>query len=164
MHTSGKRAARTVFIALEVSAAFVFFWAMLHHIYNFDFKPLAAFCVPILVVFFGFTGLLFSRGRALPEGDAQTRSLYAAERSMQATMWYLLGIILGVSVYGLLVYFKVSFDPARPSPAGFALLLFAAPYALMQTGLLFFMRAAWIIAPDFFGRVSATEIRRRVQP
>ncbi|TAK17938.1 MAG: hypothetical protein EPO35_02055 [Acidobacteria bacterium] len=163
MPAGSRRTARIAFIALEVSAAFVFFVVMLHHIYHFDFKPLAALCVPILVVFFSFTGLLYSRGRALPDGEGQTRSLYAAERSMQATMWYLLGIIVGVSVYGLLVYFKVSFDPTQPSAAGFALLLFVAPYALMQTGLLFFMRAAWIIAPEFFGRVNATEIRRRVQ-
>lgn len=163
MRKRRRRTSRVVFVVVEVCAAFVFFWAVLHHVYTFDFKPLAALCVPILVVFFGFASLLYNRGRALPRGEAQTRSLYAAERAMQATLWYLFGIILGTSLYGLLIYFGMSFNPSKPSPAGLWLLLFLAPYALMQTGLLCFMRAAWIVTPQFFRRVGAFELRRRVE-
>jgi hypothetical protein len=163
MHTHRKRASRVVFAVVELCAAFVFFWVVLHHVYTFDFKPLAALCVPILVVFFGFASLLYNRGRALPKGEAQTRSLYAAERAMQATLWYLFGIVLGVSLYGLLVYFGLSFNPRKPSAAGLWLLVFLAPYALMQAGLLFFMRAAWVITPQFFRRIGAFELRRRIR-
>lgn len=136
---------------------------ILHHVYNFDFKPLAALCLPILVVFFAFASLLYSRGRAFAKGNAQVRSLYAAERAMQGSVWYLFGILLGTTLYGFLSYFGVSFDPDQPSAAGFWLLLFIAPYALMQAGILWFMRAIWIITPQFFRRIDALELRRRIQ-
>ena len=163
MHTHRTQTSRLAFPVLELCASFVFFWAVAHHIVNFDFKPLAAFCVPILVVFFGFTSLLYTRGRSLAKGKAQIRSLYAAERAMQATIWYLFGIILGTSLYGILVYFGVTFNPSRPTPAGLWLLLFIAPYALMQTGFLCFMRSVWVITPQFFRRISAFERRRRIK-
>ena len=154
--------ARVAFAVIEVCASFVFFWAIAYHVVNFDFKPLVALCVPIVVMFFGFASLLYNRGRALAKGPAQIRSLYAAERAMQATLWYLFGIILGVTVYGILIYFGLSFDPGKPTPAGLWLLLFIGPYALMQIGFLSFMRAVWVIAPQFLRRTSAFDLRRRV--
>lgn len=157
------RAPRLAFRLLEIALAIVFLGVVAHHVYTFDFKPLAAFCVPIILVFFGFTSLLYNRGRALTKGKAPTRSLYAAERAMQGTVWYLLGIILGTSLYGVLVRFGVTFDPSAPSPAGLSLLLFLAPYAFMQMGLLCLMRAIWTVAPNPFRRVGAFELRRRVR-
>jgi hypothetical protein len=156
------RISRFAFRLLEVGLAIVFLGAVAHHVFTFDFKPLAALCIPILVVFFGFASLLYTRGRSLAKGKG-LRSLYAAERAMQATIWHLFGIILGTSLYGLLVRFGVTFDPSAPSPSGLWLLLFLAPYALMQIGLVCFMRAVWVIAPDFFRRVGTLELRRRVQ-
>jgi hypothetical protein len=163
MRMHGTRASRLMYAVLEVCAAFVFFWVVAHHVASFDFKPLAAFCVPMLIVFVGFSSLLYNRGKSLAKGRAQVRSLYAAERAMQATVWYLFGILLGTSLYGILVYFGVTFDPHDPTPAGLWLLLFIAPYALMQAGFLYFMRAACLITPQFFGRISAFELWRRVQ-
>jgi hypothetical protein len=164
MQTRRLRVSRLLaFRVIEVCAAFVFFWAVLYHVYTFTFRPLAAFCIPILVVFFAFSSLLYMRGRSLGKGEAQIRSLYAAERAMQASIWYLFGIILGTSLYGLIVYFGVSFDPSKPSPVGLLLLLFLAPYALMQIGFVIFMRALWIITPQFFRRISPFEIRRRIE-
>lgn len=158
-----RRFARLSFRFAELALAFVFFGAVAHHVFTFDFKPLAAFCIPIVAVFFSFSSLLFIRGRSLAKGGGQMRSLYAAERAMQATIWYLFGIILGTSLYGILMRFGVTFDPSEPSADGFWLLLFLAPYALMQTGLLCFMSAIWAIAPHFFHRLGAFEIARRVQ-
>ena len=155
--------ARLAFPITELCASFVFFWAVAHHVVTFDFKPLAAFCVPILVLFFGFASLLYNRGRSLVKGKAQTRSLYAAERAMQAIVWYLFGIVLGVTLYGILVYFGVSFNPRKPTPEGLWLLLFIGPYALMQIGFSSFMRAAWLVAPHFLRRTGAFELRRRVE-
>jgi predicted lysophospholipase L1 biosynthesis ABC-type transport system permease subunit len=136
---------------------------VVHHVYTADFKPLAAFCVPIILLFFGLTSLLYNRGRALAKGKEQVRSLYAAERAMQGTIWYLLGIILGTSLYGVLMRFGVTFDPGAPSPVGLWLLLFLAPYALMQAGLLCLMRAVWVVAPNLLRRVGPLERRRRVE-
>ena len=152
-----------LFRALEIGASLVFLRVVVHHVYTLDLKPLAALCVPILVVFFAFSSLLFLRGRSLAPGKAQNRSLYAAERAMQASIWYLFGIILGVSTYGALLHFGINFDPRQPTVAGFWLLAYLAPYALMQIGFIVFMRAAWLITPQFFRRVSPFEIRRRIE-
>lgn len=157
-----RRVLRLAFRLLEIALAFVFLAAVVHHVLTFDFKPLAALCLPILAVLLAITSLLYTRGRSLAKGK-QLRSLCAAERALQATIWYLLGIVLGTSLYGMLVRFGVTFNPAEPSVVGFWLLLFLAPYALMQVGLLGFMRAVWLIAPPFFRRASAYELRRRVQ-
>jgi hypothetical protein len=157
------RVSRLAFRFAELALAFVFFGAVAHHVFTFDFKPLAALCIPIIAVFFSFSSLLFIRGRSLAKGRGQMRSLYGAERAMQATVWYLFGIILGTGLYGILMRFGVTFDPSEPSPDGLWLFVFLAPYALMQIGLLCFMSAIWAITPNFVRRVGAFEVARRVQ-
>lgn len=157
------RVARLAYPVFELCASFVFFWAVAHHVATFNLKPLAAFCVPFLIVFYGLAALLFNRGKSLAKGKAQARSLYAAERATQATVLYVLGILLGTALYGILVYFGLSFDPHRPSPTGLWLLLFIAPYALMQAGFVYLMRALRLVAPQLLPGASAFELRRRVQ-
>ena len=163
MQKRRRRLSRLGFRILEAGLALVFLGAVMHHVYTFDFKPLAAFCIPMLVVFYGFASLLYSRARALAKGKGQMRSLYAAERAVQGLIWYLFGIILGTTLYGILVRLGVTFDPSAPSLDGLWLLSFLAPYALMQTGLLCFMRAASAITPDFARRLGAFDIRIRMQ-
>jgi hypothetical protein len=160
---SRARLLRLAYPIFELCASFVFFWAVAHHVATFDLKPLAAFSAPFLIVFYGMAALLFNRGKSLPKGRAQTRSLYAAERATQATVLYLLGILLGTALYGILVYLGLSFDPHRPSLAGFWLLLFIGPYALMQAGLVYLMRALRLVAPQLLPGTSSFELRRRVQ-
>jgi hypothetical protein len=159
-----KRMSRFAFGAVAVGMAMAFFGAIAYHVYRLDFRPLAAFGVPILLAFFGFSSLLYLRGRSLAKGSAQFRSLFAAERAMQGAVWHLSGIIVGTSLYSLLAHFGVSVDAGEASVAGlWILLLFLAPYALMQVGLLSFMRAVWVVAPHFFRSVGPLEIRRRVE-
>jgi hypothetical protein len=157
------RLTRLAYPVFELCASFVFFWAVAHHVATFDLKPLAAFCVPFLIVFYGFAALLFNRGKALAKGKAQIRSLYAAERATQATVLYLLGILLGTTLYGILMYLGLSFDPQRPGLAGLWLLLFIVPYALMQAGFVYLMRALRLVAPQLLRGASAFELRRRVE-
>lgn len=157
------RLARIAFAASAVGMAAAFFAAVAHHVVRFELKPLAALGVPILLVFFGFASLLFIRGRSLAKGSAQFRSLYAAERTVQAALWHLGGIILGTILYAMLVRFGVKPDAASEGAAGLWLLLFLAPYALMQIGLLTFLRAVWAVAPQFFRSVGPLELRRRVE-
>lgn len=162
MTANRSRISRIAFPIIELCASFVFLWAVAYHVVTFDFKPLAGFCVPILVLFFGFASLLYNRGRSLAKGKAQIRSLYAAERATQATIWYLFGIIVGITVYGILMYFGITFDWKAPTPAGLWLLLFVVPFALMEIGFVSFMRAVWIITPQFFRRTSPFELQRRI--
>jgi hypothetical protein len=46
--------------------------------------------------------------------------------------------------------------------ADLRLLLFLLPYAFMQVGLIFFMRALWAIGPDFFAGAGMLAMARRV--
>ena len=158
------RLRRLGFWLLAAAAGSVFFGAVAHHVYTLDFKPLAAFCLPVQVVFFGFTSLLYMRGRSLARGKAQVRTLFAAERTMQGTIAYLSGIVLGASLYGLLRYLDFHFDPAQPTASGLWLLVFLAPYGLMQAGFVLFMGGVWTIAPQLLRPVSPYEVWRRIGP
>ena len=148
--------------AIQVAFGLVFLAAIVHHILRGDFKPLVTMTVPLLVVFYGFASVLFVRGRALAAGAWQTRSLYAAELAMQATVWYLLGILLGVMVYALLKNLGIAFDSAEASLSRLGLLAFVGPYALMQVALFRFMEAIWVILPDLLGAARPMAIGRRV--
>jgi hypothetical protein len=148
---------------LELGVAGVLLGAVVHHVFTLHFRPLAVFFLPLLVAFFGFTSLLYMRGRSLRRGKAQIRTMYAAERSMQATVWYLTGIVLAMAIYGLLQIVPFRFDPREPTLQGLWLLAFAAPYALMQAGLVLFMRAAWIVASQMLRRVTPYEVWRRIK-
>jgi hypothetical protein len=156
------RLRRLAFWLVAAAAGAVFFGAVSHHVYTVDFKPLAAFCLPVLVVFFGFTSLLYMRGRSLARGKAQVRTLFAAERTMQGTIAYLSGIVLGTSLYGLWRYLDFHFDPSQPTASGAWLLLFLAPYALMQAGFVLFMSGMWTIVPQLLRPVSPYEVWRRI--
>lgn len=159
---AGRRLSRIALRALAVGMALAFFAVFAHHAYRLDFKPLTALGVPILLVFFGFASLLFIRGRSLAKGSAQLRSLLAAERSVQAAVWHLSGIMLSTVVYALLARSGVT--PASPAWLIAAwVLLFLVPHALMQIGLYTFMGAFGIVAPHLFTRLGALQFRRRIE-
>lgn len=157
------RLSRLTFRLLEATFGLAFLGTVVHHVVTQDMRPLLALCLPILIVYYGLASLLFVRGRSLTPGPWQIRSLHAAEHAMRATIWHLFGIMLGMSVYGLLRYLRVPFDPAQPALAALWLMMFSAPYVLMQIGLLCIMRAIWVLSPDFAGPMSAFETRRRIQ-
>lgn len=129
---------KLAFRSLELALGLVFLGAVAHHVASLDFKPLAAFALPILIIYFGFASLQFSRSKAVSRRRAAA-SREAADRAVQATSWHLVGIILGTSLYALVAHFGLD---------GAWLALFAAPYALMQLGLVSFMRAIWAVAPQ----------------
>jgi hypothetical protein len=153
---------RAVFASLCAASAIVFSGVVYHHVSALDFKPLAAFCLPMLVLFFGFTSLLYMRGRSLGRCKEQLRTLFAAEQSMQGTVSDLSGVALGASIYGLLQHVDLGFDPTQPTMAGAWLLTFLLPYALMQRGFFLFMGAVWIVVPQFMHPVSPYTVWRRV--
>jgi hypothetical protein len=156
------RALRILFRALALGMSLAFFAAFATHVYQFDFKPMAGLGIPILVVFFAFASLFFIRGRSLARGSAQFRSLVAAERAVQAAVWHLSGIMLGTVLYALLMRSGVVFEASDRWLVALWALLFLVPHALMQIGLLAFMRAVLGVAPQLFRRVGAFELRRRV--
>lgn len=162
MKSRRTRALRMMFNALAVGMSLAFLAAFAYHVYRFDFKPMAALGVPILVVFFGFASLFFIRGRSLAKGSAQFRSLVAAERAVQAALWHLSGIMLGTVLYALLMRSGIALDGGERWLVTVWTLLFLAPHVLMQIGLFAFMRAVLVVAPQLFRSVGAFELRRRV--
>jgi hypothetical protein len=160
--TTRNRLRRAAFASLCAGFAVVFFAIVYHHVSRLDFEPLAALCLPMLVLFFGFTSLLYMRGRSLGRSKEQLRTLFAAERAMQASVSYLSGVAVGASIWGLLQHVGDGLDATQPAIAGAWLLAFLLPYALMQRGFFLFMGAVWIIAPQFFHPVSPYTVWRRV--
>lgn len=155
------RALRITFDALALGLSLAFFAAFAHHVHRLDFKPMAALGVPILLVFFGFASLFFIRGRSLAKGSAQFRSLFAAERAVQAALWHLSGIMLNTVLLALLLRFGVGLG-SEPWLVTLWTMLFLLPHALMQIGLFTFTRAVLIVAPQLFRKVGALEVRRRI--
>jgi hypothetical protein len=156
------RLRRASFATLCAAFAVVFFAIVYHHVSRLDFKPLAALSLPMLVLFFGFTSLLYVRGRSIGRSKEQLRTLFAAERAMQASVSYLSGVAAGASIWGLLQHVGQGLDAADPTVAGAWLLAFLLPYALMQRGFFLFMGAVWIIGPQFLHPVSPYTLWRRV--
>ena len=157
-----RRALRLVFKALAFGMAMAFFAAFLHHVYRLDFKPMGALGVPILLLFFGFGSLFFIRGRSLAKGSAQLRSLFAAERAVQAAVWHLAGIMLSTVLYALLMRSGVALQASPQWLVALWGLSFLAPHVLSQIGLFTFMRALMVVAPHLFRKVGPFEIRRRL--
>lgn len=121
-----------------------------------------ALAMGMSAAFFGFASLFFIRGRSLARGSAQFRSLFAAERAVQAAVWHLSGIMLSTVLYALLMRSGVALEASETWLIALWALLFLAPHALMQIGLWTFMRAVLIVAPQMFRPVRAFEVRRRV--
>lgn len=67
-----------------------------------------------------------------------------------------------LAAYGLLRYFGAPLESREPWSVPLLLLVFLMPYALMQIGLICFMRAVWVIVPQFVRPVGALEVVRRV--
>jgi len=162
MKLQSKRALRILFGTLAIGMSGAFFAAFAHHVYRFDFKPMTALGVPILLAFFGFASLFFIRGRSLARGSAQFRSLFAAERAVQAAVWHLAGIMLATVFYAALMRSGVALETSETWLVALWGVLFLVPHALMQVGLWTFLRAVLIVAPQLFRPVRAFEVRRRV--
>jgi hypothetical protein len=146
---------------LELGGAFALFVAFTHFVFRFEFEPVGRVAVPLAAVFFGFASLLFNRARSYSKGRSRVRTLYAAERSFQATLFALAGLLVGVAMYGLFVWF--GFAPNQPVSGKHALLfLFLFPYLLIQTGYVCFMSALRVASKEYMHFLSPLKLRRRI--
>lgn len=132
---------------------------------TFRFGPIGAIYLPLIVATFSFSSLLFNRSRAYTRGRTRTRSLYAAERSMQGAFYLLIAGLLGVGLYGVFLY--VGFTPVESLADLRAkhawLLVFVVPFFLVIPGLVCLRLSIQTAAMDFLGTRSPTEIRRRIR-
>lgn len=145
-----------------IGVPFSLFIALIYFVFRFDFEPIAKFCIPAVAVFFGFSSVLYNRARAYSKGRSRVRTLYAAERALQATLFALVGTILGIGMYALFVWF--GFWPGQEiSKKHSLLILFLIPYAIIQTGFACFMLSVRIVAREFLRPLSAKELHKRIK-
>jgi hypothetical protein len=156
------RASRIALNFVQLAGAGVLLWGLLVGLFKYNIAFLASLTIPTLAVSFGFASLLYNRARALPNGKSRIRSLYAAERATQATLWALASILSGACLYGLFWYFGL-FSVPRPSPLYLFLAAFLFPYAFLQMAYHTFVYALWSIAPQFLRNVRPIELLRRVR-
>jgi hypothetical protein len=152
---------RFLYKLVELAGSFGLLFSVLGFTTRFDIEPLAKVCIPILAVFFGFAALLYNRARALEPGPAQTRSLYGAERAMQATIFALIAIIIGAVLCGIFSFY--GFYPNAPiGLKNLFLLVFLFPILLLQMGYLCFLISLRSISHDYLRKVSVRELHRRI--
>lgn len=150
------------FRPLEIGCAFALFVAFGYLVFNFQFGPIGQIAVPLLAVFFGFSSLLFNRARAYGKGRSRFRTLYAAERALQATLFTLVGLLVGLAMYGLFVWY--GFAPGQVVSGKTALLLFFMfPYGLIQMGLFCFMLSLRIASKEYLYSLSPKSLTRRIR-
>lgn len=141
----------------------VFFTALVRYVMAFQLEQLAVLCLPFLAVFFGFSALIYNRARALSSGSEQRRSLYAAERGMQATIFYLFGVVLAVIIASILWAFGARPIPFDSTVKNEYLLPFVIPLLLMLWAYGSFFFALRAISHRLFRRVLPKEILRRAK-
>lgn len=90
---------------------------------------LGGLCFPVLAVLFGFSALLYNRSRALQSSAAQRRSLYAAERALQATILFVLGVGSAAIIATIISVLGLDITNTPQSPR--LLLLFFIPIMLV---------------------------------
>lgn len=125
---------------IEMLCLAFFYSYSTQYLFSFQITPLAMLCLPVLAVFFGFTALLYNRARAIPNGPEQRRTLYAAERAMQATTLYFYALLTGAILTAI---FSAANLPPPKSQQGtinypFALYLIPAMLALFAFGTFMF--------------------------
>lgn len=81
-----------------------------------EFVYLATLSVPTLAILFGFTALLYNRARAYQYGPTRRRSLYAAERSLQATLLFAMAVGTATVLSATVWHFDIT-QPENPRNA-----------------------------------------------
>ncbi len=124
-----RRIVSCFFYLIFLFGSTIFFGALQHYLMLKEYVFLGGLCFPVLAVLFGFAALLYNRSRALPSGPAQRRSLYAAERALQATIIFVLGVGSAAIVATLTTYLGLDISNTHQSPK--LLLIFFIPIMLV---------------------------------
>lgn len=146
---------------LEVGGAFSLFVALLHVALTSQYTLFAQGAVPVLATYLGTAALLYNRGRGLPRGQSKIRSLYAAERSLQALLFTLVGIALGAVLIGWASWFGALKSPAS-RPQGWETLNLI-PAIFIMWGYSTYLISLRAISKEFLRPVTTREIARRLR-
>jgi hypothetical protein len=148
---------------LELFGLFSLFAALYKTLFQYKIEPLAYICLPIVAVLFGYTNLLYNRARALPSGPEQRRSLYAAERAMQATIFFLIGFCLALTIVAIYFWLGYTPKPISPEKLPVTLTIFVAPTIYFVWGYICFIFAFRAISKRLLGHVPIKSIIKRLK-
>lgn len=153
---------RWIRFILELGGAFALFVAFVYVVGQHQYDAFAKTIVPILATYIATAALLYNRARGLPKNTNKVRSLYAAERAIQATIFTITGVLVGAVIYGWLSWFGVVIAKGNDlnDPWIFAYML---PLAFIEFGYASFLFALRAISKDFLRPISAREIARRIR-
>lgn len=139
----------------------IFFGTINHYLIQKEFFFLATLCLPILAILFGFAALLYNRSRAFPSGPAQRRSLYAAERALQATILFASGLAIGAIIITITLQLKI--DTGGAEPESKLLLIFFIPIMLILFSFGVFLLSFRAISHGMLKPVPIREMLKRIR-
>jgi hypothetical protein len=137
---------RSIRKLFEVSGGFTLLVAFIFVLREQQYESFAKTIVPILATYIATAALLYNRGRALPKSPGKVRTLYAAERSVQATIFTLTGVVLGAIIFSFLKYFEADLsmiDSMKNKPIGPWLLVYLIPYTFILFGYIRFFSTSY---------------------
>lgn len=127
-----------------------------------EYKIAVQSFVPILATYLTTAGLLYNRARALPSGKHKTRSLYAAERSTQAFVFSVLGILISAIVFAIGVSLGIAeFRTMRIT--SWWILVYIAPLTFIQYGYASYALSLGTVSKDFLHPLTPREIAKRIR-
>lgn len=153
---------RWIRFALEIGGAISLAMAFIYVIEKNQYESVAKLIVPILATYIASAALFYNRARALPRNTSKTRSLYAAERAIQAAVFTLIGVLIGAVIYAWLNNFGVVVVQGNGEASPWAF-LYLIPMAFIEIGYSSFLATLRAISKDFLRPISAREIARRIR-
>lgn len=131
--------------ATLLSSLVALFMVVQHYATNYQFNSIGFVVLTPLALLIGFSGLMYNRARAVGSRVARFRSLYAAERLMTSSCFYLVALVTGFVV----TVFLQPFWDANTLPSRDVLLFIYTP-AMLFGGWAFgeLMFAIFAITPN----------------
>ena len=158
------RAVSLGYYVLYATTATAFYGGLQHYFKSNSFLALAVICGPILAVLFAYAELLYNRARALPQGPEQRRSLFAAERAMQAACMFMLATAIGGGgVLLLSIVPDVGNKQARPFFIGPAIVLIFSAMLLFLASFGSFYDSVRTVAHTLVRSIPTRRLSRRIR-
>ena len=149
-------------LILGLGGAWVILQTSIYVIGTNSHVELAKAVAPILATYIATASLFYNRARAIDGEKSRSRSLYAAERSMQGIVFTITGLLLGAIVYFLMAIFRVPIMLSEKQIDGDWFIVYIPAIILVFLGYLAYLQALSSISEEFLRPISAREIRQRV--
>lgn len=147
---------------LEIGVGITLLGVFIYVVVLQQFETFAKAITPILATYIATASLFYNRGRSLRKGPSKNRSLYAAERSLQATLFTLIAIILGGSIFGCTQWFGLHISK-EPSLTNLWIFVYFIPMAFIQFGYASFLFGLRVISKELLRPTTPRELAKRIK-